>query len=89
MSDDILDIKKIFKITQDTRYEFRHCFGFTFVFKTQITSFKDRISSAEIRPAGIIYEENGDYYFAPLHDMENIDEIVKEYVESQITVNPP
>lgn len=82
MSDDILDeIKNIFEITEDTDYEFRKLYGFTFVFKRKIISVGEKISSAEIKPAGIIYEENGQYYYAPLDKTENITEIIEKYVE--------
>ena len=82
MSDDILrHIEGIFEIRYDTLYEFRQIHGLTFAFKTQIVIFKDRVSSAEIAPAGIIYEENGEYYFAPLDKSSDIKEIVKEYVK--------
>ena len=83
MSDNILeDIKDIFKITQDITYDFKTLYGFTIVFKTNITSVGGKISSAEIQPVGIIYEENDQYYFAPLDKAENITEIVKEFVEN-------
>ena len=82
MKDDIFkDIENIFEFSLDTSYEFKELYGFTFVFKTQILIFKNQISSAEIAPAGIIYEENGEYYFAPLYKSSDIEEIVKEYVK--------
>lgn len=82
MSDNILrDIKKIFEIHEDVTYEFKRLHGMTLVFKTKITTLRKRISSAEIKPVGIIYEENDQYYFAPLYGQENINEIVKNYVE--------
>lgn len=63
-------------------YHFKKLCGLTFVFKSEVTSIKDNLTSAEISPVGIIYEENGEYYFAPLHHTDEIDEIVKEYVEN-------
>ena len=82
MNDDILkDIEEFFEITDDTTYEFRKLCGFKFVFRTQIVMFKDRVSSAEIAPVGVIWEENDEYYFAPLGKAAEIDEIVREYVE--------
>lgn len=85
MKDKVFDeIIGIFEITEDTHIEFKEIYGFTFVFMTKIVTFRNRISSAEIQPAGIIYEENGEYYFAPLYRADNIDEIVKEYVEKII-----
>ena len=83
MSDDIIrDIEEIFEITEDSNYEFRKHYGFTFVFRTRILVFKDRMSSAEIAPVGMIYEENGEYFFAPLANTTDLEEIVKEYVEN-------
>ena len=67
------------------RYHFKRLYGFTFVFKSQLISIRDNLASAEISPIGIIYEENGEYYFAPLHHTDEISEIIKEYVEDMIT----
>lgn len=81
MSDNILDeLMDIFEIRQDTEIGFKEIYGFIFVFMTKFTRFNDEITSAEIEPAGIIYKENDEYYFAPLDEAENIHEIVKEYV---------
>jgi len=80
MSDDFL--KDLFEITQDHQFEFKEVYGFTFVFRTTLTKFKEMITSAEIKPVGIIYEENGEYYFAPLYEVENISEIIEEYVKN-------
>ena len=83
MSDDIFkDIEKMFEVNQDTIIEFKRLYGFTFVFKTKIITFHDSISSAEIKPLGIIYDEKGEYYFAPLHRSVNISRVVKEYVDT-------
>lgn len=82
MSDDIFeDLRKIFEIKQDIIIEFKEVYGFTFVFSTRIHTLKDGTSSGEIKPLGIIYNENGEYYFAPLDRVENIPEIIKEYVK--------
>ena len=82
MRDEILKVlEDTFDITHDGDFEFMQICGFTFVFKRSIISVNDRISSAEIRPAGIIYEENDEYYFAPLYGRDNIDEIIREYVK--------
>ena len=81
MSDDI--IKDIFEIRQENQYEFKKVFGFTFVFKTTMTMLRKKISSVEIKPIGIIYEENDEYYFAPIIDeVDNIREIIEKYVEN-------
>ncbi|WP_462315831.1 hypothetical protein [Methanobrevibacter sp.] len=85
MRDKIInDLGGLFEITQDTAFEFKELYGFTFVFKSRIVRFRDRISSAEIAPAGIIYEEKGQYYFAPLDRTVDIPEIVREYVEKHL-----
>lgn len=81
MSDNIFEfIKDKLKITEESSIEFREMYGFTFVFKTKIVMISDKIS-AEVRPLGMIYEENNEYYFAPLGRYSNLNEIVKEYVE--------
>jgi hypothetical protein len=81
--DEILKyVSDIFDVEMETSYEFKELHGLTFVFIRKILSFRNRISSAEIMPAGIIYEENGEYYFAPLYDVDNIEEIVKEFVKN-------
>ena len=83
MKDEIFKyISDILDVEMETSYEFKELHGLTFVFIRKILSFRNRISSAEIRPAGIIYEENGEYYFAPLYDVDNIEEIVKEFVKN-------
>lgn len=82
MKDDIL--KDIFDIETDPSYEFRELYGMTFAFKRTVIIFKDQVTSAEIRPAGIIYEENGQSYFAPLYETDDIEEIVKEFVKKMI-----
>lgn len=80
------DIKKFiedkFNIEKINEYGFRNLCGFTFVFQIDIISIKGMISSASIMPVGIIYKENGEFYFAPLHDAVEIDEIIKEYVKT-------
>lgn len=75
---DALDIKEIKK------YEFIEKYGFTFVVKREDTYINDKLSSAEIIPLGIIFDENGEYYYAPLHVTTEIDAIVKEYVEEKL-----
>ena len=82
MSDDFL--KDIFKITQEHQFEFKEVYGFTFVFKTTTMKFKEKIPSIEIKPIGIIYEENDEYYFAPIDRVENISEVIEEYVKNYL-----
>lgn len=85
MKDELInDIGGFFEISQDTDFEFKEFYGLTFVFKRKIVHFRNRISSAEIAPVGIIYEENGEYCFAPLDRTEDIHEIVREYVENHL-----
>lgn len=81
MSDDFL--KDLFEITQDHQFEFKEVYGFTFVFRTTLTKFKEMITSAEIKPVGIIYEENGEYYLAPLDKVVDITAVVKEFVKGE------
>lgn len=78
--EDLLD--DLFDIKTYTEYHFREIHGLTFAFCEKIVRINDKISSAEIRPAGIIYEENGEYYLALLHDIIEIDEVVKEFVQN-------
>lgn len=75
---------EFFKINQNTEYKFKKNYGFTFVFEEKILEIDEKISSAEIKPLGIIYEENGEYYYAPLHVTTEIDMIVKKFVEKRL-----
>lgn len=85
MSDSILKYIEMFlELKNYTDYEFKKVYGLTFAFKREILMIKGRISSANIAPVGIIYEENGQYYLAPLDEAADINEIVKEYVEKCI-----
>lgn len=77
-------IKDLFNIDKTTRFEFHEMCGFTFVFKQTILEKNRNFSAGEIKPVGIIYEENSEFYFAPLDKVTNIDEIVKEYVEKYL-----
>ena len=80
MSDNIL--KDLFEIREDKTYEFKEICGLTFAFMTQTTIIQEKISAYEIKPVGIIYKENDEYYFAPLNLADNIDEIIEEYVKN-------
>ena len=83
MSDDLFDdLKEIFKIEEHISFEFKELYGLTFAFRTKITFFRDTPSAAEIKPMGIIYKENGEYYFAPLDKEADIKQIVREYVKT-------
>ncbi|WP_407454998.1 hypothetical protein [Methanobrevibacter sp.] len=75
---DFLNIKEIIK------YEFQTICGFTFVFKKEEIQMNNQISSLEIKPVGIIYEENDEFYFAPLYDKVEIGEVIKRFVEEFI-----
>lgn len=82
MDEDIKNfIHGAFNIEKNDKYHFRELCGLIFIFKSEITSLKKQVVSAEIGPVGIIYNKNEEYYFASLTDMPNTDEIVKEYVE--------
>lgn len=84
MSDNTFkEIEEIFKFNQITNIEFKELYGFTFVFKTRTIMFHDKVSSFEINPIGIIYNENEEYYFAPLYHSFDLKAIVKEYVENK------
>lgn len=76
------EIFKTFKINETVTYEFREICGLTFVFGEKIYTMRDRLTSAEIKPVGIIYEENGEFYLAPLDKTINIETIVEEYVKN-------
>lgn len=73
-----------FGIAKINEYEYASKFGLTFVFKRELITLKNRISSCEIDPVGIIFEENGKYYFAPLHEECEIDEIVHGFVDNKL-----
>ena len=75
-------IEEAFDIETINKYEFRTVCGFTFVFESEITTMHNHIPSASIRPVAIIYEENDQYYLAPLDEPIKINEIVKDFVEN-------
>ena len=74
-------IEKFLDIKTKNEYLFHELCGLTFVFKRHTTFLNSQITSGEIYPLGIIYEENGQYYYAPLYDEDEIDKIVSEYVK--------
>lgn len=81
MADEIKEfIEDLFEIYEKTEYEFECRYGFTFVFKRSFIIMKEKVTSIEIKPIAIIYEENGEYYLAPIDVIEDINGIVKEYV---------
>ena len=71
-----------FKVTVE--YDFRKLYGFTFAFKSEFIRMRNQLTSASITPVGIIYEENDEFYLAPLYDDIEIDEVIKSYVEKEI-----
>lgn len=73
--------EEFFKINQETEFKFKDSYGFTFVFEENILSINEKISSAELKPVGIIYEENDEYYFAPLDEVGDIKAIINEYMK--------
>lgn len=83
MRDDIIkDLHDIFQISEHTEIMLKEICGFTIVFKRKMTTMSGNLTQAEIRPVGIIYDENGQYYFAPLYDTVELNEIIKEYVKT-------
>ena len=70
-----------FKINQDTEFKFKDSYGFTFVFEENILRINEKISSAELKHVGIIYEENDEYYFAPLDEVGDIKAIINEFMK--------
>ena len=77
-------IHKAFNFDVIVEYDFRKLYGFTFAFKSEFIGMKDHLTSASITPVGIIYEENGEFYMAPLYDDIEIEEVIKSYVEKEI-----
>ena len=78
------ELKKLFKIDETREYEFRKLYGFTFAFMRKIVYLDNRLTFSEIKPVGIIYEENGEYYLAPLDKVVDITAVIKEYVKSEL-----
>lgn len=87
MKDEIIDfLSGELDMEGNVEFEFRELYGFTFVFQKWFLTYEEKYSSAEIKPVGIIYEENGEYYLAPLGKADNIHEIVREYVNKFMQV---
>lgn len=83
MDDDIKQLfEGILRIEEVTDYHYREVCGFTFVFKRVDLFINDEISTCEIKPIAIIYEENGEYYLVPLDETIEIDAIIKEFVST-------
>lgn len=74
-------IEYLFDFNIKSEYLFKKLYGLTFVFRKNLVLINDELSSAEIHPLGIIYEENDEFYYAPLHSDYKIEDIVKEYVK--------
>jgi hypothetical protein len=70
-----------FEIETDSEYQFKEMCGLTFVFKNETVMINKRLSSKLLSPVGIIYEENDEYYFAPLDEKISLSDAVKEYVK--------
>ena len=82
MEDRIKDfVYDAFEIEIDSEYQFKKLYGLTFVFKNDVTIIRNRLSSNSLIPVGIIYEENEEYYFAPLDNKVSLSEVIREYVE--------
>lgn len=83
MADEIKQfIENLLKIEEKNEYEFECRYGFTFVFKRTIIIMNENATSIEIKPLAIIYEENDEYYLAPIDVIDDIEGIVKEYVKT-------
>ena len=83
MKDEIIDfLSGELDMEGNVEFEFCELYGFTFVFQKWFLSYEENYSSAEIKPVGIIYEENGEYYLAPLDETIEIDAIIKEFVRT-------
>ena len=79
---DVNDIAKHFlDIEEIEEINFKKIYGLYFASKTTYTFINSEISSSQIIPVAIIYEENDEFYLAPLHDEDEIEEIVKNFVE--------
>ena len=73
-------IDDIFEFESNVTYHFRELYDLTFVFREELTHIKKHLASGEIKPSGIIYEKNDEYYFAPLDTTVNIEAVIQEYV---------
>ena len=74
-------ITDLFQMDRHDSFEFKTLYGFTFVFKRTIFEVNGNISSEELSPAGIIFEENDEIYFALLDETIKIETIVEEFVK--------
>lgn len=82
MEDEIKNfVEDILEINKHHRYDFKTLYGFTFVFKITEVFIKKRVASCEITPLAIIYEENSEFYLAPLDVVDDIEGIIKEFVK--------
>ena len=82
MNDDIMElVKYAFNFDETVEFHFREIYGFTFVIKKSFLKLNKKVTSAEVKVAGIIFEENGEYYFAPLDKHSKKEQIIKEFVE--------
>lgn len=76
--------KNFIDIEEIKEYQFQTLCGFTFAFKNEILFINEQIASCEIKPIAIIYEENGEYYMAHIDVVDEIEEVVKEFVKTQL-----
>lgn len=74
--------ESLFDIEIKKEYHFKKMYGFTFAFESEFCIINNNVTSASISPVGIIYEENDQYYLAPLDEPIKINKIVKEFVEN-------
>lgn len=74
-------IKEFIDMDEIEEIDFKKVCGFYFAAKTTHTIINKEITSSEIKPVAIIYEENGQYYLAPIGDADEMEEVVKNFVE--------
>ena len=85
MNDEIMElVKNILNFDETVEFHFREIYGFTFVIKKSFLKLNEKVTSAEVKVAGIIFEENGEYYLAPIDVIDEIEQVVKEFVEKEI-----
>ena len=75
------DENAFFVFNETSEIEFKELYGLTFVFTKNTIKINGKIAAAEIYPSGIIYRENGEFYFAATYKVKSVDMIVEEYVK--------
>lgn len=73
------DWKDIIDVDYETDYQFKTLYGLTFVFKRRFLQVKGMVISGSIAPEAIIYQQDGEFYLAPLKDGCDRKGICEEY----------